>query len=200
MCFIFNVIARKKEIQKIAQYSCLVKPRCSHKKIGVSFYHVYNLSIETDKKNWQVEKICNRSLIYRKIKRNNVRNLISFFLPVSLPSLSSCILWDPLSSSLVEQRWRTANRRAVAGGSSPRFARVWVVGEKPGAAQRIAPRLVVRVGGVGWWLLARTAAVKGPRERMRFACPLTRALACGYVYPSLFRYALSLFLPFLASC
>lgn len=154
-------------------------------------------------RNWQKKLASWKNLQtvfnYRKIKRNN-GNLISFFLSVSFPSLSSCILWDPLSSSLVEQRWRTANRRAVAGGSSPRFARVWVVGEKPGAAQRIAPRLVVRVGGVGWWLLARTAAVKGPRERMRFACPLTRALACGYVYPSLFRYALSLFLPFLASC
>lgn len=55
-----------------------------------------------------------------------------------------------------------------------------------GAARRIAPRLVVREAGVGWWLLARAAAVKGPRGRMRFACPLTRALACGYVRFSLF--------------
>lgn len=51
MCFIFKVIIRKKEIQKIARYSCLVKPRCSYKKIEVSFYHIYNLSIETDNKN-----------------------------------------------------------------------------------------------------------------------------------------------------
>lgn len=51
ICFIFKIIIRKKEIQKIARYSCLVKPRCSHKKIEVFFYHVCDLSIETDKKN-----------------------------------------------------------------------------------------------------------------------------------------------------
>lgn len=90
MCFIFNVIIRKKEIQKIARYSCLVKPRCSHKKIEVSFYHIYNLSIETDNKNQQVEKICKRSLIIEKSKgiteisfRSFFQFLFLLYLPVS---------------------------------------------------------------------------------------------------------------------
>lgn len=79
MYFIFKIIIRKKKIQKIAQYSCLIKPRCSHKKIEVFFYHVYNLSIETDKKNQQDEKICKRSLIIEKSKGITEISFRSFF-------------------------------------------------------------------------------------------------------------------------
>lgn len=79
MYFIFKIIIRKKKIQKIAQYSCLIKPRCSHKKIEIFFYHVYNFSIETDKKNQQDEKICKRSLIIEKSKGITEISFRSFF-------------------------------------------------------------------------------------------------------------------------